>query len=340
MVALGNNVLLVFAEGRKFSCTDHDWNDIVMKRSDDGGKTWSALKVIISESTPSKHITDGNPAPVALANGKMIRDASFCTTKCSCTLFECSTKVDAEMSTLAGSVVLPYCRGNKDVFVTRSDDGGTTWTTPLDITSVATAANWTWVATGPPGSIEMPTGTIIVPADHVTTSGIDGSHMMSYDPSTNQWTLGALLSEGNECQAARLANGSVILGMRSQHESMRLFAISDDAGQTYSTAYQQPQLPDPRCEGSLVSPPSGDTLYQSNARDTSSRSNMTVSVSRDQGVTWGVLQNVWPGPSAYSSLAFLNTTKTGRTLALAWETGAQSTYEQIAFMAIPDTGVL
>lgn len=70
MVALANNVLLAFAEGRKYSCADHDWNDIVMKRSVDGGKTWAPLVVIISESSPSDHVTDGNPAPVALTNGK------------------------------------------------------------------------------------------------------------------------------------------------------------------------------------------------------------------------------------------------------------------------------
>lgn len=42
---LPDGSLLVFAEGRKFTCADHDWNDIVMKRSRDNGRTWSKLSV-------------------------------------------------------------------------------------------------------------------------------------------------------------------------------------------------------------------------------------------------------------------------------------------------------
>jgi sialidase-1 len=45
IVRLPDGTLLIFAEGRKFNCDDHDWNDIVMKRSRDGGQTWSNLTV-------------------------------------------------------------------------------------------------------------------------------------------------------------------------------------------------------------------------------------------------------------------------------------------------------
>lgn len=45
LVRLPNGTLLAFAEGRRFTCADHDWNDIVLKRSTDGGNTWSPLQV-------------------------------------------------------------------------------------------------------------------------------------------------------------------------------------------------------------------------------------------------------------------------------------------------------
>ena len=43
-----NGTLLSFAEGRRFSCSDYTWTDLVMKRSTDFGLTWSTLKVISS----------------------------------------------------------------------------------------------------------------------------------------------------------------------------------------------------------------------------------------------------------------------------------------------------
>ena len=40
--------LLCFCEGRRFSSADHDWNDIVVKTSEDAGMTWSAMRVRIA----------------------------------------------------------------------------------------------------------------------------------------------------------------------------------------------------------------------------------------------------------------------------------------------------
>lgn len=235
-------------------------------------------------------------------------------------------------------MLLPYCRNNLEVFITRSDDGGVTWTPSHNLTGIVTEPDWSWIATGPPGSLELPSGDIIFPADHITTGGASGSHTFRYDPSTDAWSIGELLTIGNECQAARLANGSIMLGMRSRATDQRLFAVSNDEGASFLPGYGQASLPDPHCEGSLISPPSGDTLYQSNAFSTSSRSNMTVSVSHDQGASWSVLANVYAGPSAYSSMAILNSTSTSRTIALAWEAGVLSPYEQIAFVSIADSG--
>ena len=51
-------------QGRKYNAADHDWNDIVMRRSTDSGQTWSSIAVIHSESNATKHVTIGNPAPI------------------------------------------------------------------------------------------------------------------------------------------------------------------------------------------------------------------------------------------------------------------------------------
>lgn len=51
--------LYAFAEGRKLTCADHDWNDIVMKTSTDYGVTWSQLSVVYSNNSTDKHVTIG-----------------------------------------------------------------------------------------------------------------------------------------------------------------------------------------------------------------------------------------------------------------------------------------
>jgi len=308
LVSAGGGRLLAFAEGRRYSCSDHDWNDIVMKRSEDGGQTWGNLSVVVTESTPSDHITDGNPAPVLLRNGTLL---------------------------------LPYSRNNKEVFVVSSHDVGASWTAPQNITRAAVGAGWTWVATGPPGSVELPSGDIVVPCDHIESGGATGSHTLRWSSSSNEWQLQQLLTAGNECQAALLGNGSMLLGMRPRSRATgRLFAMSDNGGATFGPARSEPSLRDPECQGSLVSGGSPQTVYQSNADSSESRANVTVHVSRDGGGTWAVLAAPYDGPSAYSSLAVTSSSESSKSTSLgllweAWPQGAPS-YAQIAFVTLED----
>lgn len=60
IVATKKGTLLAFAEGRVNHSGDHGDIDIVAKRSNDGGKTWSKLIMVRDNG---KHVA-GNPAPV------------------------------------------------------------------------------------------------------------------------------------------------------------------------------------------------------------------------------------------------------------------------------------
>ena len=58
-----------FAEGRKNSSSDTGDIDTVLKRSTDGGKTWSALSVVSADGTN----TVGNPSPIVdQATGRVL----------------------------------------------------------------------------------------------------------------------------------------------------------------------------------------------------------------------------------------------------------------------------
>lgn len=51
MLRMGSGTLLCFCEGRK-QRADHGWNDIVLKRSVDGGSTWGQCPTPPSSSHP------------------------------------------------------------------------------------------------------------------------------------------------------------------------------------------------------------------------------------------------------------------------------------------------
>lgn len=47
-----NGTLLAFAEARKPTCSDYTWTDLVMKRSLDGGHSWSPLQLVYDQALP------------------------------------------------------------------------------------------------------------------------------------------------------------------------------------------------------------------------------------------------------------------------------------------------
>lgn len=51
VLSLASGTILAFGEGRMLSCSDFTWTDIVLKRSMDGGETWSPLQVVYSNSS-------------------------------------------------------------------------------------------------------------------------------------------------------------------------------------------------------------------------------------------------------------------------------------------------
>ena len=145
LVKLTNGDILLFAEARKLSGSDHGWNDIVMKRSVDNGQHWSEQVKVYGESTATKSVCIGNPAPIGRRDG---------------------------------TVVLVACRDNSEVLVLRSNVLATSWSNATYVTEMVKAPAWTWIATGPPQGVELPSGRLLVAADHIGKGGGWGSHAM------------------------------------------------------------------------------------------------------------------------------------------------------------------
>lgn len=314
--------LLAFAEGRKTGCGDEGDIDMVVKSSTDKGQTWSALRVIWSDGEN----TCGNPAPV---------------------VDETSGKIHLLMTWNLGTddigtINNGTSKDTRRVFKTSSTDDGQTWENPKEITADVKLAAWGWYATGPCHGIQISKGLfkgrLVIPCDNLETgAGRKGySHIIYSDDNGEKWKLGGVTPpisvNPNESTVAELADGRLILNMRvSNNNNLRMKSISADGGLTWSTPVDAASLIDPVCQGSIINTTIGGqhTLFFSNPSSIT-RTNMTIKMSTDDGVTWPKTYSVYTGMSAYSDLVMIEANQIG----ILYEAGATRYTDGIAFKTV------
>jgi sialidase-1 len=307
--------LLAFCEGRKDS--GRDWGDIdlLVKRSRDGGRTWSR-QVVVADFGGD---TIGNPAPV------LDRRTG--------TIWLLLTRNPGDIQE---AKIRPGLSGHtRTVWVTHSKDDGLTWAPPTDITAWVKLPDWDWYATGPGNGIQLRSGRMVIACDHNRGSTSRRySHVIYSDDGGTTWKVGGSAGpDCNESAVAELSGGSLMLNMRSYAgKNRRAVSISRDGGLSWSDPVLDDTLVEPVCQASLIRFGKGKkaVLLFSNPADTK-RVNMTVRLSRDDGKTWTGAMRIHAGPAAYSNLVELD----GRTAGLLYERGARGTYERITFTRLP-----
>jgi len=296
IIALKNKEILAFAEGRVNNSGDFGDINIVMKRSADKGKTWSPVKVLVNYAS----LQAGNPAPVV-------------------------DMLDAEHP--QGVVYLFYNTGNnhegevrkgnglREVWYIKSTDQGKSWSDAVNITLQAhrpfqPTANpayqfkedWRTYANTPGHAFQFQHGVykgrIFVAANH--TAGdpqpqyrdcnahgfYSDDHGKTFKLSTNVDIPGS-----NETMAAELSDGRMMMSIRNQRGDIkqRILAYSSNGGASWDTAYFDAALPDPVCQGSIITLgyKKGKAIIAScNAADEKKRDNLTLRISYDEGKTW------------------------------------------------------
>lgn len=321
IVTTNSGTLLAFAEARRNNCGDAGDIDLVLKRSVDGGRSWSAMEIVWDDGGN----TCGNPAPVVdRATGKIMLLSTW------------NLGEDHEWQIIDG-----ISKDTRRIFLFSSADDGKTWSTAKEITRSVKRDNWTWYATGPVNGIQIRKGRhkgrLVIPCDHIEAGSKKYfSHAIYSDDGGNTWTLGGTTPQDqvNECTVAELPGGRLMLNMRNYGSSrVRKVAISKDGGESWSDLKEDAGLIEPVCQASLITydvPRKKQFLVFSNPAHSKSRVGMTVRISYDEGRTWPLKKLVHAGPSAYSNMVGL---PDGR-LACYFEGGVKSPYEGIAFQEI------
>jgi hypothetical protein len=125
VIVTPQGTLLAFAEARRDGRGDTGDIDLVVKRSADGGRTWSAMQ-IVGDNGPN---TVGNPCPVIDR-----------TTGTIWLLTTHNLGEDREKEIIAGT-----SKGSRTVWVMKGTDDGLTWSAPVEITARAKRPDWTCI---------------------------------------------------------------------------------------------------------------------------------------------------------------------------------------------------
>ncbi|HWB00318.1 MAG TPA: sialidase family protein [Pirellulales bacterium] len=320
IVVTARGTVLAYCEARRTGKSDWDTIDIMLRRSTDGGKTFSPRQKIAD--VPGVKTKN----PVALAQKLANRD-------------DVTYNNVVAFADRDGSVHLLFCLEYMRCFAMHSADDGLTWSPPLEITATfdkfRPEYDWKVLATGPAHGIQLKTGRLVVPVwlstgtgghahrPSVTTTIFSDDHGRTWQrgdiavPNTDEWVF------PNETVIVELADGRVMLNVRSESKAhRRLVTVSPDGATRWSTPRFDEALREPICMASIVrlsTESSGgknrivfanpDNLARADGKaepgKSRDRRNLSIKLSYDEGGTWPVNKVLEAGYSAYSDLAAL-----------------------------------
>lgn len=284
MITALNGDLIVAIDERVPSCGDLKWNNdinIVMRKSTDHGKTWSAIK----------HIID-YPIGESASDPSMILDRT------------------------TGQIFLffNYMNQNSEQGVyylkmISSKDNGASWSPPTDITDQITKPEWKndfkFITSG--RGIQTSSGTLM----HTLVNLQNGLHLFKSDNHGKSWSLiDTAIQPADESKVIELADSTLMINSRVSKIGSRYIHRSINNGKDWVSKIDT-QLTDPACNASLIryslkrTGSDKNRLLFSNLNSKNKRENLTVRISYDEGQTWSEGRTIYSGSSAYSSMTVL-----------------------------------
>ncbi len=288
--------------------------DIGLSRSTDGGQTWSAPRPIMDMGEFGGLGQDQNGCS----------DPNILVDRVTGTIFVSAVWTHGKPGTHQwvgkGSEPGLDIKQSSQFMVVRSTDDGITWSKPENWTAQLKNPDWYLFAPAPGNGITLTDGTLVMPTQGRDAKGLPFSNLIWSRDRGKSWTVSPpARSDTTECAVAELSDGSLILNMRDNRNRRdksdtngRAVSVTTDRGQTWKVhSSNHGALPEPVCMASLIShvlPDGRRALFFSNPNSKTSRRNMTVRVSLDDGVTWPADKQILLDHrgGAYSSLVMVD----------------------------------
>jgi sialidase-1 len=310
LLRTADGTLLAFAEARKplaggSWCADAAPIDTVVRRSHDGGRTWSAPSIVLGGA--AENATRGNPEPILVEHGPHRGRIVLLTT----------------YNPAGGGERIPYMQF--------SDNDGRTWSAAKSLRPEIDDPSWGWFATGPAHGIQLQygrhAGRLVAGVNYDDASGLTHGAIIYSDDSGAHWRIGAdALAPVQNHQFGELTvfqtpNGTVTAAARNKGTDMsqsRLIATSTDGGTSFATGFHAVTGLDgtPGVQGASLAV--GRSVFFSEPVDPALRKNMTVFASADGGASWRTADQVTTDRSGYSDMTLVNQ----HTVGLLYEAGA------------------
>lgn len=296
LISFGHTVL-AFAEARYGRGDDAgEAHDIVMRRSEDGGRSFEPSVTLISGE--GRHCYT-NPTPVyEVASGKLF-------------LFYCDN----------------IGNSHTENFVVASSDGGHGWTQPQSLSDELNSfsAPLTFHLFGPGHGIQLRGGAfdgrLLMPVWH--RKAVDApleqreycASLIMSDDNGETWRQMApftgRICRANESRIAQTADGSLLWMLRPAVIPCRWSCRSVDGGETWTEPTPMSDGPAANCDAGLIGLSCGngyeDTVVLSRISRLDRRENMELLFSRDGGRTFTGRMSLPPGDAipGYSDLTVL-----------------------------------
>ncbi len=309
-----SGIVLATVEARRDSGGDWADNDILLRRSLDGGRNWLPPQLVVGHA-------EYGPGPIS--NFVMIGDCD-------------------------GTLHALYCHNYARVFYMRSQDDGASFDRPTEITASLEPLRrrypWRVIAAGPGHGIQLSSGRLLAPV-WISTGETNefGAGKLGHRPSDvasiysddggATWQCGdtvvrhGALLDGNEVYnpsetvAVQLSDGRVLFNIRSESAAgRRLIATSPDGASDWQVDRWDEDLLEPVCMGSILrlnrqsdngmplivfaNPDNLENeLTDGHGHLAHDRKRLTVKLSADDCDTWMTSRVLESGPSGYSDLA-------------------------------------
>ncbi len=263
-----------------------------VSRSNDRGLTWEPMRLALNldghGGLPAAQNGTGDPCILYDSRNNRLWIAALW----------CHGMSGKRAWTASGQGLSPDETGQ--LLLVSSEDGGMTWSEPVNITPMVKDESWHLLLQGPGRGITMSDGTLVFPAQFIDSERIPNATVVYSVDAGRTWAIGnPARRKTTESQVAEYPEGTLMLNMRDDRGGSRAVSVSRDMGATWSEhPSSRSALREPVCMASLIAVRAGDNitgkdlLLFSNPDSSVERKDITIKLSLDGGLTWPAAHQV------------------------------------------------